>query len=192
MLLGMLGEYFQTSFILNLSTCCLSHQSVEILFFWYNILTFILTLFPVICKVSCQEPAFLSPYPLLVTLWSRTEALMLLANVPAVFLSPLTFTFLTVTLEKQCIIFEGHLLSQIQSSMYMNKKPIFFHSLCLSVHSSLTTRYKRNVLERDSFLHGLTSAAYHIRTKKNCSSHPNKREYSSCISCAREKLQGKS
>lgn len=101
---------------------------------------------------------------------------MLLADVPAVFLSPLTFAFLTVTLEKQCIIFEGHLLSQIQSSMYMNKKPIFFHSLCLSVqHSSLTTRYKRNVLEHDSFLHGLTSAAYHIRTKKNCSSHPNKR-----------------
>jgi hypothetical protein len=53
MLLGMLRGFFQRSFILSLNSCCLSHQSVETLFFWFNILAFHL-LSLVICKVSCQ------------------------------------------------------------------------------------------------------------------------------------------
>lgn len=50
---------------------------------------------------------------------------MLLAEVLAMYLSLLTFTFLTVTLEKQYFIFEGLLLLQIQSSMYMKKSQPF-------------------------------------------------------------------
>lgn len=56
---------------------------------------------------------------------------MLLANVPARCLSPLTLTFFIVTLEKQYIIFEGHFFSQIQSSMYMKKAS--FPPLSLSI-----------------------------------------------------------
>ena len=56
------------------------------------------------------------------------------------------------------------------------KKPFFSHYLCSSVQlSSWTARYKRNLLEHDSFLQGFTNGAYQMRIQKNWS-HPNKKQ----------------